>query len=147
ETEPTLTTAVDVPVSDETAALYEEVVQLRNEMIAEKRNAEPWSESDALAPLYQEALDYENVAVEALQEKSDVSYRRAADAFQAANKAFYAVSVAGRNDESALRDEAEAARQAMDQVRQDIYDQRNSPLVSEAFGRAEGASQRGNDQF
>ena len=145
--EPPLTTAVDGPVSDETAALYEEVVQLRNEMVVEKRNAEPWSESDALAPLYQEALDHENVAIAALQEKSDLSYRRAADAFQAAKNAFYAVFVAGQNDESALRDEVEAARQAMDQARQQIYDQRNSPLISDAFSRAEAAGRRGSEQF
>jgi len=144
---PVLPTAADIPVSDETAALYQEVVQLRNEMVVEKRNAEPWSDTEALAELYQEALEQERTAIMALQEKTDSSYQRAADAFHAAKSGFYAVSVAGQNDESTMRAEAEASRLAADRARRLVYDRRDSPLISDAFGRAEAAAQRGSEQF
>jgi hypothetical protein len=142
-----LPTAADIPVSDETAALYQEVVQLRNEMVVEKRNAEPWSDTEAMAELYQEALEQERTAILALQEKTDSSYQRAAEAFQAAKNGFYAVSVAGQNDESTMREKAEASQLAADRARQLVYDRRDSPLISDAFARAEAAAQRGREQF
>lgn len=147
DSQTTVSATADIPVSDDLVDLGHEILQLREEMNAEKRNAEPWSETDELGGLYQEGLENELVAIAALRDKSDSSYHRAADAFRAATNAYHAVSVAGENDAATMRAEAEASRQAMNEARGQVFADRDSPSIADAFDRAEAAGRRGDNQL
>ncbi len=142
------TSTASVDVADaEMADLREAALELRDEVVAEKANAEPWRDAEALADLYRTAVDSERVALEALQTESASSYERAVGALQSARNTFQAISAAGSDDAAALREQAESARQAMDRAMRQVQAQESSPLVADAFARAEADVRTGDAQF
>ncbi len=142
-----VSTAMGTSAGGEFAELEQEVVRLQEEMLVDKQNAEPFSEMEGLAGLYQDALREEREAVAALDEQTASSYRRAADAFVIAKNTFRAVAIAGQNDENVVRAQAESSRQAMERARRNVYAERSSPEIADVYSRAEAAGRRGAGQF
>lgn len=143
------TSTVQLPhESDALDALRELAEEERQLMITERERADELNARTQASDLYEDGQENENIAQTAFTEGGADGYRRAREAFILA-KNYYrdAAMQAGRNNETALNDQARQIQRNMDRVRDEVSPRRSDDLVDELFDEAEQLRNMGNQHL